>query len=371
MRCLTIPFWLPLGLVLTADVCSPALAAAADDVPEAGRKVYGEWRIRVRPDKGQEYAGLIAEQGLPMFRAAGGRMVGWWTTLVGDLYEQATIWEYDEMAAFEKAIVFLGGDERFANFVKARDPLLDGEENRFLKLAAGAEPPRLPETARFVIHERHRVPSARRDDYLQFMREQGLPMLKRQGFRPVGPWIVTIGDSSDVTYLFTFDSLAERERLIERFSAHADAAGYEAAITRYTNHVATRLLIPAPFAIEADAAVIDASSPLLPHCQRLAAGVCAAGFADRYGSANCGWARLGDETLLIDLPRGVAAHEFLDEVAKTAGAPASKVILTHFDEGDAAIIESLLEHGMVQVVATDAICAQLRAASPTIAGAAI
>ena len=60
-----------------------ALAAISrgDDRPapppgEGARRVYGEWRIRVRPDKGPEYDRLIEQSGLPLFREAGGRMVG-------------------------------------------------------------------------------------------------------------------------------------------------------------------------------------------------------------------------------------------------------------------------------------------------------
>ena len=82
-------------------------------------------------------------------------MVGWWTTLIGDLYEHLTIWEYDDMAAFEKAVQFLGGDKRFAEFVKLRDPLLAAEESRFLKLTTGADQPVLQDPAKFVIHEGH------------------------------------------------------------------------------------------------------------------------------------------------------------------------------------------------------------------------
>ena len=55
--------------------------------PATTNKVYGEWLIRVKPDKGVEYNQLIEQQGLPLFREAGGRMVGWWNTLVGDLYD--------------------------------------------------------------------------------------------------------------------------------------------------------------------------------------------------------------------------------------------------------------------------------------------
>ena len=45
---------------------------ASADSPAAARKVYGEWLIRVRPDKGSEYSELIARKGLPLFREAGG-----------------------------------------------------------------------------------------------------------------------------------------------------------------------------------------------------------------------------------------------------------------------------------------------------------
>ena len=43
-----------------------------------------------------EITQAVAEGGgVALVASAGGRMVGWWTTLVGDLYEQVTIWEYE------------------------------------------------------------------------------------------------------------------------------------------------------------------------------------------------------------------------------------------------------------------------------------
>src|SRR5262245_23568191 len=129
---------------------------------EASR-VYGEWRIRVRPDQGPAYNRLIERSGLPLFRAAGGRMVGWWNTLIGDLYEHVTIWEYDNLASFERAIQFLSKDPAFARFVAARDPLLAGEESRFLRLAPGGARPPLPAPAPFLVAATPRLPLARRD----------------------------------------------------------------------------------------------------------------------------------------------------------------------------------------------------------------
>src|SRR5206468_11411522 len=183
----------------------------------AATKVYGEWLIRPRPDKGADYNRLIEQRGLPLFRAAGGRMVGWWTTLIGNLYEHVTIWEYDDMAAFQKAVEYLGGNDKFKEFVALRDPLLAGEESRFLKLTPFAEKPTLPDSFPFVIHEIHRVPLRQMDAYLKFMEKDGLPLLKKHGFRPAGPWRVGVGKWTEVTYLFRFQSLAERDRLMAEF----------------------------------------------------------------------------------------------------------------------------------------------------------
>ncbi len=155
------------------------------------RLVYGEWRIRVQPDQGPAYDSLIEKSGLPLFRQAGGRMVGWWKTLIGDLYEHVTIWEYDDMAAFEKAVGFLSKNPDFARFVASRDPLLSGEESRFLRLAPGATRPKLPESAPFVVHETHRVSLTHREAYLEYMSKKGVVLA--QGERVSRKWSMDRG----------------------------------------------------------------------------------------------------------------------------------------------------------------------------------
>ncbi len=276
-------------------------------------------------------------------------MVGWWTTLIGDLYEQVTIWEYDDMAAFERAIQILSKDSAFGKFVAARDPLLAGEESRFLRLTPGAQRPSLPEPASFVVHEVHRVPLAQRGAYLAFMTGQGLELLKAHGFRPAGPWVVNVGRWSEVTYLFRFESLAEREQLIARFSATADARTYSGKVSDFAEEVTTRLLVPAPFAKPAstpEAPAKPESSARLPHREQVASGVYAAGFSDLQHDANCGWVALGESTLLIDLPRGIPVPEFLTLVTASTGKPARTLVLTHAQDGDPVILRALLDQGV-------------------------
>ena len=345
--------WLSLALAVCVSAGRGDDPPAATNAAVAESRVYGEWRIRVRPDQGPAYNRLIEQSGLPLFREAGGRMVGWWNTLVGDLYEHVTIWEYDDMAAFERAIGSLSKNPAFARFVAARDPLLAGEESRFLRLARGrACLPALPDPAPFVVHEVHRVPLRARDAYLAFMTRQGLGLLKANGFRPAGPWVVDVGRWTEVTYLFRFESLAERERLIARFSATADGRDLrrEGRRVRRGGHDP-----PAgPGAVREAGAAAEAGAEgrrrLLPHREELAPGFYAAGFSDRYRSANCGWVALGEETLLIDLPRGIPVPEFLAMVAATTGKPARTLVLTHVQAGDAAIVRALIERGITRVL---------------------
>jgi hypothetical protein len=238
----SIVFLAPLLLFLCLPATKPQ---GANGMTAPQGKVYGEWRIRVRPDKGAQYDELIRSQGLPLFKAAGGRMVGWWRTQIGDLYEQLTIWEYDDMAAFQQAVEHLGLNQKFAEFAAQRDPLLSGEESRFLRLAPQAIAPKLHEPAPIVIHEIHRVRLADLSSYLEYMQTKGLPMLQQHGFSPVGPLVVDVGDSTEVTYLFRFESLAERERLIAEFSQKRASEDYSRELAARCQQVVTRLLVPA------------------------------------------------------------------------------------------------------------------------------
>jgi type 1 glutamine amidotransferase len=108
------------------------------------------------------------------------------------------------------------------------------------------------------------------------------------------------------------------------------------------------------------------AAPPLPHAEQLAPGVYAAGFADRYRDANCGWVALADQVLLIDLPRGVGVPEFLAEVARTAGKPARTLALTRVEAGDARTVEALLAQGVTKVVASPAVRDALLADMPRV-----
>ncbi len=101
----------------------------------------------------------------------------------------------------------------------------------------------------------------------------------------------------------------------------------------------------------------------LPNREQVARGVHAAGFSDRFHSTNCGWVALEDQTMLIDLPRGIAIPEFLKVVSASSGKPAKTLVLTRVAEADWPIISALREQGVTRVMTSPAIRAALVAAS--------
>jgi type 1 glutamine amidotransferase len=101
--------------------------------------------------------------------------------------------------------------------------------------------------------------------------------------------------------------------------------------------------------------LLPAALAALPHHEQIAPGVWAAGFADKYGSATCGWMVRGGETLLIDLPRGVEVNKFLEEVAALTGRPVRSFALTARASQDEALIAALEKAGVNLVMAGEGV----------------
>ena len=360
--------WLLLALaVLVATSRGDDRPAPSSPVPAGdATRVYGEWRIRVKPDKGPDYNRLIEQSGLPLFREAGGRMVGWWNTLIGDLYEHVTIWEYDDMAAFERAIGFLSKNPAFARFVAARDPLLAGEESRFLRLAAGATRPSLARAGP-VCRSRDPPCPACAQGSLSGVYDQAWPR-RPQGQRlPPGRPLGCRRGPMVRDHL----SLPVRQPGRAR-AAHgqvlADRGGPD---IRHQGRRVRRGDHDSP--ADPGAVLAQATRPTRPRQSRRRRLPCLIGSRSRPGFmrpalptaigpptvAGSRWRR---ETLLIDLPRGMPVPDFLALVAATTGKPARTLVLTNIQDGDITIIQSLIEKGVTRVLTSPAMRTRLLAA---------
>ena len=96
------------------------------------------------------------------------------------------------------------------------------------------------------------------------------------------------------------------------------------------------------------------SARALDFVQEVAPGVHLAGFADRYGSANCGWVELEDGTALIDLPHGIGVEAFLAAVSRTASKPIRSLLLTSEPDPEDERLRALKARGVEVVEVAEA-----------------
>ena len=87
------------------------------------------------------------------------------------------------------------------------------------------------------------------------------PTLKKHGFRPVGPLVVEVGKWSEVTYLFLFKSLEEREQLRFAFQSHPDSQIYGGRLGALVSDLTTRVLVPSPLMLPMGQARVDGLNP--------------------------------------------------------------------------------------------------------------
>ena len=197
--------------------------------PASAQTVYGQWQINVKPGMMKEYEQLITSEGLPLFKQ-NARMVGWWKTLIGDLYQMTTIWEYDSIADWEDGVRAAENNPAFQSFAAKRDKLLDGETSEFLKLPVFASLTGNPISWDVIIHETHIVKQGHMEPYLEYWNKTGLKGLAEAGFRIVGPFVQHSGDSDELLILVCFSNLAGRDKKLGTFGNFSIAETFGSAL---------------------------------------------------------------------------------------------------------------------------------------------
>lgn len=212
----------------------------------AQNTVYGHWSVKIKPGMEQAYEDLIETEGLPLFRQ-NAKMVGWWKTLIGDLYEQITIWEYDDISTFENGIKASANNKAFQRFARERNTLITGEVSQFLKLGPGAPVPDKPIKLPVIIHETHIVKQGHMPAYLDYWKTTASPGLKEAGFRIVGPFVQHTGHSDQLLILVCFENLAERDRLLGTFGNFSIAETFGRALDEHITGFHIKVITPTSF----------------------------------------------------------------------------------------------------------------------------
>jgi len=87
------------------------------------------------PGKWRDYLALFEAEGLAVQRRILGRMVGYYTTELGELNQIVHLWAYKDLNERAERRAALLADPTFAAYVKKMLPLLQKQESRILRPA--------------------------------------------------------------------------------------------------------------------------------------------------------------------------------------------------------------------------------------------
>jgi NIPSNAP len=85
-----------------------------------------------QPGKAQEWLAFYGERGLPIQTRLLGRLIGFFTTEIGELNKIVHLWAYDSLAHREQARANLAKDPEWQAFLRESPKVLMHMENRIL-----------------------------------------------------------------------------------------------------------------------------------------------------------------------------------------------------------------------------------------------
>ncbi len=96
----------------------------------------------LKPGKVPEYIEVVREVGLQIRKDHGGRLVGWYYTVMGEINQVIHIWAYEDLAHMEEVGKAFRSDPRWINeYVPRVEPLLVRQRNQLMKAADFAPEP--------------------------------------------------------------------------------------------------------------------------------------------------------------------------------------------------------------------------------------
>ena len=161
----------------------------------------------IQPGKFRSYLSLTGRVGIKL-RAKYSKLVGYWTTEVGELNQVVHLWEYEDFRHHAEVRARLAKDKAWTGHYLARSRLMIGRQESMILLPADVWPFTAPVGTGIYELRSYRLQPGKVAEWLALWKEG---MTARQHYsKPVGMWTSDLGELHRVVHLWQYESLEHR-----------------------------------------------------------------------------------------------------------------------------------------------------------------
>ncbi len=197
-----------------------------------------------QPSKFKDFVALTAKVGIKL-RTKHSRVVGYWTTEIGELNQVAHLWEYENFDHRTRVRAALAKDKAWNTQYLARSrPMLQRQESMVLVLADfwPFTPPSRPGIYELRSYRLHpgKVP-----EWLEHFKA-GLHARQKYS-KPVAVWSSELGELNRVVHLWQYENLEHRAQVRKAFMADPLWKETVAKLQPLMQVMESKILIPTEF----------------------------------------------------------------------------------------------------------------------------
>ena len=170
----------------------------------------------IQPPKFKDFVAHTAKVGIKL-RTKHSKVVGYWTTEIGELNQVVHLWEYENFDHRTRVRAALAKDKTWnTQYVSKIRPMMQHQETMIL-VPADFWPFTAPSSPGIYEFRSYRLQPGKVPEWLEHFKA-GLPARVKYS-KPVGIWSSELGELNRVVHLWPYESLEHRARVRKAFLA--------------------------------------------------------------------------------------------------------------------------------------------------------
>ncbi|MBI4591809.1 MAG: NIPSNAP family protein [Candidatus Rokubacteria bacterium] len=198
----------------------------------------------IQPPKFKDFVALTAKVGIKL-RTKHSKVVGYWTTEIGELNQVVHIWEYEDFDHRTRVRAALAKDKAWnTQFLSKSRPMIQHQESMIL-VPVDFWPFTPPASPGIYELRSYRLYPGKVAEFLEHF--QGGLQARLKYSKPVGIWSSELGELNRVVHLWQYESLEQRGRVRKKVLADPVWKETVGRLSPFMQVMEAKILVPTEF----------------------------------------------------------------------------------------------------------------------------